>query len=235
MEAALQSIWQPDELIMDRTPRPSCKPRLPFLRCEFNSVEIPPSDERHHQHFRWLNEKEEDRLYWEEQGNTRQGRVIKDGDSLSDVPKPPRMLVLEPRWAVCVQTHQVIKPSDDRHIDHELWRVWQADKALDTAADRTRRAAEERFRNKQLGLPTDTRALRGPQPLPEFMDLLVTNCGNEHDLLLNTPQKRLEQLQVQAYREEFAHWSIRWLRNVLRCSARRELETVKKYTGWPML
>lgn len=219
---------------MDRTQRPPSKPRPPFTRCLIDEEEIPPSDSRHFDHDRWLREKEEDRLFYQTEGNERRG-VRKDAVAVSDVPNIPRMLVLEPRWAVCVQDHCVVKPSDDRHIDHELWRAWQIDKSLDTKEDRVRRAAEERFRNKQLGLPTDTRALRGALALPDFMDLLVANCANEHDILRDTPQKRLEQLQVQAYREEMAHWAIRWLRNVLRCSARRELETVKKYTGWPML
>lgn len=119
---------------MNEPPR---KPNRPYTRFLINEALISVGDPRHPEHERWKSDREEDRLFYLRQGNDRRRPRPH---------RPGRELMLEPDWVVFTMLGKAIGPHDPYHCQHELWRQWQFDIAMDSPIDKQRRKQIEEAR-----------------------------------------------------------------------------------------
>jgi len=189
--------------------------RKHFANEQFGKHLIPPSDSNHSEHERWLREREEDRQQFDGTEHDRRATPrVKNDEATASSEEPEvvkRTYVLEPRWSICVIDGRVVQPSNLTHTDHELWRRWQNDIAIDTKGERVMRLHLERMRPHLL-----------KDAYPDLEALARENLNK---------MMYLETLAARATIEDHYSWFRRaWLR-LLGRSARIELDSVKKYLG----
>lgn len=119
---------------MNEPPR---KPNRPYTRFLINEALISVGDPRHPEHDRWKRDREEDRQFYLREGNDRRKPRTH---------KPGRELMFEPNWVPCVFMGAHIGPDHLYHSQHELWRQWEFDKAMDSPHDKRRRREVESVR-----------------------------------------------------------------------------------------
>jgi hypothetical protein len=95
---------------------------------------ISVGDPRHPEHERWKSDREVDRQFYLRPENER--RRVRTH-------KPGRELMFEPTWVVFTFLGKPLGPHDPYHPQHEIWRQWQFDIAMDSPHDKRRRKEVE--------------------------------------------------------------------------------------------
>lgn len=125
---------------------PSRSPNRPYLRCTIDEALISVGDPRHPEHERWKRDREADRQFYLRPENDR--RRVRTH-------KPGRELIFEPSWVVFTFLGKSLGPHDPYHPQHEIWRQWQFDIAMDSPHDKRRRKEVEEAR-KASGFVSST-------------------------------------------------------------------------------